>query len=164
MIMKKLILVRHGKSSWDNDLPDDERPLKKRAYKDADFVISVFKSHWKNEVLTLKSSYAVRALTTANIFKDQLEIANQDFEIKEDLYTFDGKQLLKTIAGVDDSINNLMVFGHNPAMTSVVNSLGSQHFKNIPTTGLVLIEFQTDSWNNLKDGKTILYLFPKNLR
>ncbi|MFD0976980.1 SixA phosphatase family protein [Salinimicrobium gaetbulicola] len=162
--MKKLILVRHGKSSWDNDLPDDERPLKKRAYKDADFVISAFKSHWKDEVLTLKSSYAVRALTTANIFKDQLEIANQDFEINEDLYTFDGKQLLKTISGVDDSINNLMVFGHNPAMTSVANSLGSQHFKNIPTTGLVLIEFQTDSWNNLKDGKTILYLFPKNLR
>ncbi|PAM96716.1 histidine phosphatase family protein, partial [Flavobacterium sp. IR1] len=29
--MKRLILVRHGKSSWENDLPDDERPLKKRA-------------------------------------------------------------------------------------------------------------------------------------
>ena len=162
--MKNLILVRHGKSSWDNDLPDDERPLKKRAYKDADVVIKGFKNYFKNDALIMWSSYAVRALTTAKIFKEQLEIPNQDFEIKEDLYTFDGKQLLKSISTCDDSIESLMVFGHNPGMTSVANSIGSQHFNNIPTTGLVLIEFQTDSWKNLKDGKTILYLFPKNLR
>lgn len=64
----------------------------------------------------------------------------------------------------EDSIDTLMVFGHNPAMTEVVNHLGSQEFDNIPTTGLSVLEFETNSWKNLKDGKTILYLFPKNLR
>lgn len=161
--MKKLILVRHGKSSWNEDLPDDERPLKKRAYKDADLVINAF-SGFKNDRLTIWSSYAVRALTTANIFKDKLSIPDSRFEVKNDLYTFNGSQLLKVIESCSDEIGALMVFGHNPAMTSVVNRLGDQDFDNIPTTGLSMIEFETDSWKSLKHGKTLLYLFPKNLR
>lgn len=161
--MKKLILVRHGKSSWNEDLPDDERPLKKRAYKDADLVINAF-SGFKNDRLTIWSSYAVRALTTANIFKDKLSIPDSRFEVKNDLYTFNGSQLLKVIESCSDEIDALMVFGHNPAMTSVVNRLGDQDFDNIPTTGLSMIEFETDSWKSLKHGKTLLYLFPKNLR
>ncbi len=161
--MKKLILVRHGKSSWNEDLPDEERPLKKRAYKDADLVLNAF-SGFKDDRLTIWSSYAVRALTTANIFKDKLNIPDSRFEVKNDLYTFNGSQLLKVIESCNDEIDTLMVFGHNPAMTSVVNRLGDQDFDNIPTTGLSMIEFETDSWKSLKHGKTLLYLFPKNLR
>ena len=161
--MKKLILVRHGKSSWNEDLPDDERPLKKRAYKDADLVINAF-SGFKDERLFIWSSYAVRALTTANIFKDKLNIPDSRFDVKHDLYTFNGSQLLKVIESCNDEIDTLMVFGHNPAMTSVVNRLGDQDFDNIPTTGLTMIELETNSWKGLKNGKTLLYLFPKNLR
>lgn len=161
--MKRLILVRHGKSSWKENLPDDQRPLKKRGYKDAELVTKAF-SATKEKSLTLWSSHAVRALTTAEIFKSKLNIPDKDFKVKKELYTFTGAQLLKTIHSCDDSIENLMVFGHNPAMTSVVNLLGDQEFDNIPTTGLTVLEFETDSWKNLKDGKTILYLFPKNLR
>lgn len=164
MSMKKLILVRHGKSSWDTNDPDDKRPLKKRAYKDADLVIKAFKHHFKSEAFTMWSSYAVRALTTAKIFKEGLEISDDNFEIKNELYTFNGSELLEVISNCNDSIVELMVFGHNPGLTGVANRLGDRRFDNIPTTGLVEIEFKTDSWKNLKDGKTILYLFPKNLR
>ncbi|MFD2518853.1 SixA phosphatase family protein [Salinimicrobium flavum] len=161
--MKQLVLVRHGKSSWEKDLPDEERPLKKRAYKDARLVTKAFQNFsdvpWK-----IWSSYANRALTTARLFQKELEVAEDDFFIKDTLYTFSAGDLLRTINSCDDSIDHLMVFGHNPAMTGVVNSLGDRSFDNIPTTGLSLIQFETDSWTNLKDGKTILYLFPKNLR
>lgn len=161
--MKKLILVRHGKSSWNEDLPDDERPLKKRAFKDADLVINAFSTFVKPP-MTLWSSYAVRALTTAKIFKEKLQIPDDNFVVKEALYTFDGAQLLQVIMSCDDDIDTLMIFGHNPAMTSVVNRLGDQDFNNVPTTGLCMIEFKTNSWKEIKNGKTLLYLFPKNLR
>lgn len=161
--MKKLILVRHGKSSWNEDLPDDERPLKKRAYKDADLVINAF-SNFAKTPMTLWSSYAVRALTTANIFRERLEIPEDRFEVKEDLYTFNSGKLLQVIRSCDDDVDTLMIFGHNPAMTSVVNRLGDQEFDNIPTTGLCMIEFKTNSWKEIEKGKTLLYLFPKNLR
>lgn len=161
--MKKLILVRHGKSSWEEDLPDHERPVKKRAYKDAELVLNAFSSFVPLE-LTLWSSHAVRALTTAKLFQEELEIAEDQFSVKKELYTFDRAGLLQVIKGCNEKINNLMIFGHNPAITGVVNYLGDQHFSNIPTTGLCMIQFEADNWRDVKNGKTLLYLFPKNLR
>ncbi|GAB2772067.1 SixA phosphatase family protein [Salinimicrobium soli] len=160
--MKRLILVRHGKSSWDYDVPDDERPLKERAFNDADTVISAVKDQIK-EPFTIWSSYAKRALTTAKIFQEKLDVPAASFEIRDDLYTFNGNELLNEIKTCEDQVQTLMVFGHNPAMTQVVNHLGDQHFDNIPTTGLTWLEFEVDSWEDIRHGKTILYLFPKNL-
>ncbi|NJW52581.1 SixA phosphatase family protein [Salinimicrobium oceani] len=161
--MKKLILVRHGKSSWVDDLPDVERPLKKRAYKDATLVINAF-SEFVPEEIQLWSSPAVRAATTARYFQEELEIPEARFQIKKDLYTFDRNALLKMIGSCDQAVENLMIFGHNPAMTGVANTLGDQNFSNIPTTGLCMIQFETNDWSSVKNGKTLLYLFPKNLR
>ena len=161
--MKKLIFVRHGKSSWKHDLPDDERPLKKRAYKDAALVLAAFRNSWKGS-LTLWSSHAKRALSTAEIFKEDLKIPDENFEIRKDLYTFDDNSLLKTIKTCDDNVENLMIFGHNPAFTQVANSLGNYKFSNVPTTGLVVLSFEEDSWKDIRTGQTLQYLFPKNLR
>lgn len=161
--MKKLILVRHGKSSWEEDLPDRERPVKKRAYKDAALVLNAF-SGFVPEELMIWSSHARRALTTAKLFQEHLEIPEDEFLIKKELYTFDRNSLLNVIKSCDNSVNNLMIFGHNPAMTGVANALGDQHFSNVPTTGLCMIQFETDDWTDVKNGETLLYLFPKNLR
>lgn len=161
--MKTLILVRHGKSSWKQDLPDEERPLKKRAYHDADVVLKAFKSHVPDG-LTIWSSPANRALSTARIFQEKLKISGENFRVKKDLYTFNVNQLLKVISTCDDQVENLMVFGHNPAMTQLVNTLGDHFFDNIPTTGLTVLQFEGNSWRTLKNGKTNLYLFPKHLR
>jgi len=161
--MKRLILVRHGKSSWEERLPDDKRPLQERGYKDADLVCSAYmKSQSKPTIIW--SSHATRAMETANIFKKKLEIDDSDFFVKSALYTFSRPDLNFQIETCEDNIDNLMVFGHNPAITGVVNRLGDKDFDNIPTTGLTIIDFETDTWNNLNNGKTILHLFPKNLR
>ena len=160
--MKTLILVRHGKSSWKHDLQDFQRPLKKRAYKDAEKVVKAFMKN-NSASFVLWTSPAVRALDSARIFQKELDIGEKDFFIKDQLYTFDERTLADIIASCDDSIDHLMIFGHNPAITEVVNSLGNEVFDNIPTTGLSLIRFDANSWKELKDGKTLLNLFPKNL-
>lgn len=160
--MKTLILVRHGKSSWEHDVRDSERPLKKRAYKDAEKVINALREKYDEQPI-LWSSPAVRALESARIFQKELGIPENDFFIKGELYTFDDRQLLRSIISCDDSVDHLMVFGHNPAITEVVNSLGNEVFYNVPTTGLAFIEFDSTSWKNLGKGKTLFHLFPKNL-
>jgi len=158
--MKKLILVRHGKSAWDNDLPDHDRPLKKRGFKDAQLVIDAFKLYYQPPLKAISSS-ANRALTTANLFKEKLEISNEDFTVIKDLYTFDISELLDIIKTQDDAIEKLMVFGHNPAMTQLVNYLGDQYLDNLPTTGMVIIDFEEKKWSEIKNGKTLVNLFPK---
>jgi len=160
--MKRLILVRHGKSSWKHDVQDAKRPLKKRAYRDADKVIEAFKPFFIQPAV-LWSSPAVRALESAKIFGQQLNIPEADFLVKKELYTFDDRSLLKVINSCDDSIGQLIVFGHNPAITELVNSLGNEIFDNVPTTGLTAIEFKTDSWKKLPQGITLFNFFPKHL-
>ncbi|MFO8148580.1 MAG: SixA phosphatase family protein [Bacteroidota bacterium] len=161
--MKRLILVRHGKSSWEHNLEDEQRPLKKRGFKDGELVSTAFQE-FAEYPLIIWSSPAVRALETAKIFKKILNIKDEHFFIKPSLYTFSSRDLFSQIQHCDPEIENLMVFGHNPAMTVLVNDLGDKAFVSIPTTGLTVIDFKTNSWKDLKDGKTILNLFPKNLR
>ncbi|MEE2772795.1 MAG: histidine phosphatase family protein [Bacteroidota bacterium] len=161
--MKRLVLVRHGKSSWEHDVPDYERPLKQRGYDDAELVLKTFSQFYKFSA-KVWTSHALRARTTAEIFKSTLQIADEDFTVKEELYTFNQNDLLREIKNCPDSIHKLMVFGHNPAMTILVNYLGDKPLDNLPTTGLVVIDFDTDRWEDINQGTTILTLLPKNLR
>lgn len=160
--MKRLVFVRHGKSSWEHGVKDENRPLQDRAYKDAEIVTAAFKGAFQKPA-TIWSSTAVRALETAKIFRDRLHIDEKDFHVKPALYTFNQEDLYNVISTCRTEVDQLIIFGHNPAFTSLVNRLGDKEIANVPTTGLVVIDFETNSWNDLKDGKTILNLFPKNL-
>ncbi len=160
---KILILMRHGKSSWEDNLPDDERLLQKRAYKDIELVASAFK-HCMPKNIVFNSSYAERAESTAKHFLKQLEISETQLEIQPALYTFDVTSLKAFLYTVDYSIDTLMLFGHNPAFTNLANTLGDEYFENVPTSGLIMMRFENSSWKDLASGKTILHLFPKNLR
>lgn len=161
--MKKLILVRHGKSSWDNPLEDKKRPLKPRGEKDATLIAEAFEPHF-TEPIKLYTSKAVRAKTTAEIFKIILEIDDSDFQTTDELYTFDAEKILEFIKKQDDSEEQLMLFGHNPAFTVLVNDLGNRSMNNLPTTGLAVIEFAVEKWSNIEKGETLLTLFPKDFK
>ena len=162
--MKRLTFIRHGKSSWNHGLPDHDRPLKQRATADASLVITAFKASMQGYGPMVWSSSAKRALETAKMFKEQLSIEESDFMVKQELYTFDSDELKAVVNLCDDRINDLVIVGHNPAITDLVNELGTIYFDNVPTTGLVCLEFETNKWTDISEGKTTYYLFPKNLR
>ena len=161
--MKNLYLVRHAKSSWEYDLSDHERPLNNRGYKDANLVSKHLKGNLNLPDLVI-SSDAVRAKTTAIIFVDNLEISSDIFELDHNLYDFSGSQLTEVIKNCDDSVDTLMVFGHNHAMTYFVNTYGNKPIGNVPTSGFTHIELNIDSWNDLIKGITVQTVFPKQLK
>ena len=57
-----------------------------------------------------------------------------------------------------------MIFGHNYAFTSIVNSYGSIFTDNVTTSGLVWIKFKTDSWKEIEKGTTVLTIYPRDLK
>ena len=57
-----------------------------------------------------------------------------------------------------------MIFGHNHAFTSISNIFGSIFIDNLPTSGLVKINFDTNNWADIKQGQTELILIPKELK
>ena len=161
--MKKLILVRHAKSSWEFNITDYERPLNERGLKDAELVSKHLITDNLSPDLVL-SSDANRAKTTASIFIKNLNIDKNKMQLVHNLYDFTGSNLLQVIQNCDNSVGNLMIFGHNHALTGFVNSYGDTFIENVPTCGVVILEFNIDNWEDLTKGKTLKTLFPKNLK
>lgn len=162
-VMKKLILVRHAKSSWEYDVIDHERPLKKRGINDANLVSNYLKGNHLTFDSVL-SSDAVRAKTTASIFINNLNIDKELVELNYSLYDFSGRDLVEVIKSCDSKINDLLIFGHNHAITAFVNTYGSTYIDNVPTCGVVAMEFDISSWQELSKGKTTMTLFPRDLK
>lgn len=161
--MKTLYIIRHAKSSWEFDLEDHKRPLNNRGVKDADRIGEQLKSLIKPIDKAL-SSDAVRARTTAKIILDHLNVEKDTFNLEPKLYDFDGHQVVEVIKNCENYVDTLLIFGHNHAFTSIVNLYGDQKIDNLPTAGVVGIQFDIDNWADIGVGKNILTLFPKDLR
>jgi phosphohistidine phosphatase len=160
--MKTLYLARHAKSSWkDPELSDVDRPLNKRGKKDAPFMGEVLNEKGIKPDLMVTSP-ARRARLTAESIAKEIGYKKKDIVVEEDLYEFSTSGLLDVIQGFDDEYNSVMIFGHNPAFTTLNNSLTDQYIDNIPTCGIVCIQFDLQ-WNQIESnsGKTQFFIYPK---
>ena len=157
--MKTLILVRHAKSSWDNpNLADFERNLNKRGFRDAPFMGRKLKEHNIKPDLIVTSP-AIRAFKTANYFAEALEYPVEKILKKELIYDRGPRQILYMINEIDDNYDTIMLFGHNPDLSSLSDFLCDFNEGNLPTCGTVCIDFDTNSWANVGDEKGILRFY-----
>lgn len=161
--MKTLILVRHAKSSWEFNVMDHERPLNERGINDANNISNTLDLSNLHLDMVL-SSDSVRTKTTAKIFISNLNIDETIVHFNHNLYDFSGSNLLDVIQKCDETINTLMIFGHNHAITAFVNTYGDIRMDNVPTCGVVVIEFDINNWKDLNKGKTKKTLFPRDLK
>ncbi|PCJ93244.1 MAG: histidine phosphatase family protein [Flavobacteriaceae bacterium] len=160
--MKHLILIRHGKSSWDYNVDDKDRPLKERGIVDAHLVASKFSSQ-NIEINAVFSSPAIRALHTCSIFLRELDIPFATLEVHEALYDFSGDGIVPFVKNLPNNLNKVLLFGHNNAFTNVVNTWGNQYIENVVTSGLVHLSFNVDAWQDVSKGNTEQTMFPKQL-
>ena len=161
--MKTIVLVRHGKSSWEFDLPDAQRPLKQRGINDAQLVANEF-FKLNNVPKHIFSSPANRALSTCKIFVESFNLSEKSISIIDELYDFEGESVIQFIKNLPNSIDEIMIFGHNHAFTSIANIFGDKFIDNVPTSGLIKLKFDIDIWQNLRQGTTELVIIPKELK
>jgi len=161
--MKTLLLVRHAKSDWGSgEFSDFERPLNNRGLHDAPFMAKII--HDKNIIPELIiSSPAARALTTAKLFAVEFNYPIESIMKNNTIYNGSTKQLFDIINQTDDAVNTLMFFGHNPDITNLCCLLSGNIFDNIPTTGVVCIDFDITKWRqaNNNNGKMRFFEYPK---
>lgn len=165
--MKQLTLVRHAKSDWGTEfLKDIDRPLNERGYGDA-----YLQGKWYADTHPLPdrivSSTATRALNTALIFARQMSLSMHRFHLEERIYEASFDELLYLVHEQDDTLNHLMLFGHNPGFTNLCNELSKElFFDNLPTCALVSLSFDVDHWEKIraKSGDIRFYQFPKEFK
>lgn len=162
--MKKLYLIRHAKSSWEDITLDDfERPLNKRGEKDAPFMGKfLYKKNITADIII--SSPSKRTKQTVEFINHELQFT-LEIIYDENIYetTLDG--LENVIQNIDNKYESVYLFGHNPSLNSFVKKYININ-ENIPTCGVVGIEFDCSNWNTIspKNAKKLFFEYPKLYR
>jgi phosphohistidine phosphatase len=164
--MKTLCIIRHAKSSWANEeLHDIERPLADRGLKDAPAMAKILaKKHLMPDLIF--SSPALRAFSTARIFCDGLGIDKNKISIHNDLYFANHQKVIKLLQTVGAGPDVIFLFGHNPTLSNLCHALCHTFKEEIPTCGIVIMQFAVDSWGLVEEGtgKLADYTYPKKLK
>ncbi len=157
--MKKLLLIRHAKSSWNDDsINDKERPLNARGKKAAPFMAEMLKK--KNlDIQLFICSPAERAFATAKKFADVLGYPRNQIKIIEDLYGAATYEIMDIVNALDNNLECVAIIGHNPDLTQFNNFLSDTYIDNIPTTGIVMLHFDVATWAEIGKGVGKLQFF-----
>jgi phosphohistidine phosphatase len=163
--MKSLYVVRHAKSSWEHpELKDADRPLMKKGREKTTLVITYLlkKKIFVDKILT---SPAVRAYETAKMIAEALNYPIDQIDVRDSIYMADTDDLTTMLIELPQDINSVMLVGHNPELTDLVNMFLDKELEILPTSGVVHIEFKTDQWEDVLNSKmkTRFVVFPRML-
>jgi phosphohistidine phosphatase len=156
---KQLLIMRHAKSDWnDASLSDFNRTLNSRGLINAPVMGKRLKSKkFIPEIII--ASPANRAITTCEIVIEQLGLAKESIQTDKNIYNADYKSLLKIVNQLDNSKKSAALFGHNNGITDLTVYLTDADIFNIPTSGMVLIEFPFDDWAMISKNTGLVLFF-----
>ena len=161
--MKNLFLMRHAKSCWNENVSDQFRSITENGIHKTEKVAHFLQNNYDLKFDKIYTSKAVRSKETSEIVRPIL-FSTQKIEIEEELYTFSHYLLDNWIRKLDNQLQNVLIFGHNPAFTDVANEFGNELIYNLPTSGFVWIQFKSDHWKEIKKGETVKIILPKEIK
>ena len=112
------------------------------------------------------SSAALRAQLTADGLAEKTECAGA-VQYMDELYLTSPEMHMNVLSLQDDQYERIMLVGHNPALSEVANILQDENFTKFPTLGILTINLQIESWEQIKDaphGKIDFFIFPKQFK
>jgi len=161
--MKRLLLLRHAKSSWDDSsLVDFDRPLAERGKRDAPRIGKALRKRGPLPDLII-SSPATRARETIEAVI-KAAILNIVPRFDEAIYGASSAELMKVITRLPDESSCAMLVGHNPGFEDLLARLTGSH-ERMPTAALACVDFNLDHWEDVDNGKgrLVWLLTPKHL-
>ncbi len=141
--MRRLMLIRHAKSSWKNDAPSDHaRPLNKRGRKAAAAVAEhLAKIGWVPDLAYC--SDALRAVETWDLMAKAFN--KPPMETHSSLYHAGWDEFSAVVSHTPASIKTLAVVGHNPGWEEVLEHLCGEALE-LKTADVALLESDDDQW------------------
>ncbi len=157
---KTLYLLRHGEAEFNIETKDFDLSLTENGRQQ---VYQVAKQLSENmlKIDHLISSSATRARQTIEIIKDHLHLT--EIEFRDDLYPCTSSAIFDTIVSLDDSINSVLIVGHNPGLSTFAQEYMQLNEIAMPTSGLISCNYFSDSWAEfvLSDLKRNFFITPK---
>ena len=151
--MKTLYVVRHAKASMkDPSIADRERPLLEKGKKRTKRIIDFLKLHRVKPDVILSSS-AKRAVETAEYISRGLSCPDDIIQKLAYFYDIDERGLINEFMDFPDKYDSVMIVGHNPAITNFINNFSKKKMDSLPTSGVVCIKFNMDSWDEIESAR-----------
>lgn len=150
--MKRLLLMRHAKSSWkDETLSDHQRPLARRGREAAERMGRLIAAERlvPDRIVT---STARRARRTAELVAAaagfQGEIVATDA-----LYHASAEEIWEIVLGFDPSDGTVLAVGHNPGMQQALYRFSGE-YRGMVTATLAQLEFDVQQWSDIRLAPT----------
>jgi phosphohistidine phosphatase len=167
--VKRLYLLRHAKSSWDDpELSDHDRPLAKRGRRASKLIAEHLGRERTKPALILCSS-ARRTQETLDRIAPAVG-AEPEVRIERELYGADSADLLDRLRGLPEDVGSVMLIGHNPAIQDLALALAGRGpavgtmREKFPTAALATLEFD-GAWRELDSGagSVVAFVKPRDL-
>jgi phosphohistidine phosphatase len=167
---KRLFILRHAKSSWDDPgLADHDRPLAPRGRRAVEAIAAHVNAAGITPDLVLCSSSRRTRETLEGV------AVGGEHVIESDLYGASCQDVLERLHQVPDEIGSVMLVGHNPTLQALVLRLADDdtatngsHLlevrRKFPTGALATLTFD-GSWQELspRSARLASYVRPKAL-
>lgn len=152
---RDLYLLRHAKSvERGSEMRDADRALKPRGIEDVLNLAGRVHAKAKS-IERILSSPANRTIHTAILFAEATGIPMDRIAICSDIYLADDDDLALIVSEADNQLTSLMIVGHNPSVTNLANRFLNEPVFDVPTSGLVVLQFDADSWMNISKSTLI---------
>lgn len=147
--MKTLLLMRHGKSNWDDaTLPDHDRPLSKRGRRDAPRMGKLLQELQLIPDLVI-SSTALRARKTASAVLETCG-GPADIQTHPEIYDGDQEDMLEILRTVSPLVETVLLVGHNPSLEVLAEMLCAENL-HLPTAAIARIDLNIATWQELTE-------------
>lgn len=157
-----LMLLRHGKSDWDTDAPDDHsRPLSSRGVRSAERMGEVLRDlDLVPDVVV--SSTATRARSTAELARISGGWSSR-LVLEDALYGASVDEALMVAARYGEDHQRVMLVGHEPTWSMTVRRITGAHAE-IRTASCAVMEMFAVDWTEVpsSSGSLVTLLQPRH--
>ncbi len=146
------------------NLGDMERPLNPRGKKAAP-QIGKYLHVIGHEVDLIISSPAKRAYTTAKLMAREIGYEKKAIRIDERLYFQGVEGVFDVIKEVDDSVEKLFLFGHEPTSSSFCHEMNGDYVDKFSTAGVYAMQLDIEKWSDISPDKSrkLFFVKPKSI-
>jgi phosphohistidine phosphatase len=171
--MKRLFLLRHAKSSWDDAaLTDHDRPLALRGRRAAPRIGEHMRGEGWIPDLVLCST-ARRAVETLDLVLPRLGRSPPVRHLAS-LYLAPPSRILARLESLADDVGSVLVVGHNPGMETLARRLAAHGSKKardqlsekFPTAALAVLDLDVEAWADVAGaaGRLVEFVRPRQLK
>lgn len=161
--MKRVYIIRHSKSSWsDLSLRDIDRPLNGRGKRDAPLMARVLFDKGY-DVKYIVRSPSKRTKESSKFYIKEFKVPKEHVFEEDSLYHGYTEDFENVIYGLNNEMDEVAFFGHNPGITVLVNNCIGRPIDNVPTSGIVVLESDIDNWQDFNFESSVMkdYFYPK---